>query len=133
MSDSSAGALTPVDRFFEFSLLGLLASGFVALIGTGYLDTPTIVITAVALLFRALTTGGLTSFRFPQPLIAAATLLYFGFYPLDYFYLSKSLVPSTTHLIFFIAVIKVLTGTTERDYLYLKAIAFLELLAACVL
>ena len=31
----------PVDKFFELSLLGLLASGFLAVAGSGYLDLPT--------------------------------------------------------------------------------------------
>ncbi|HEX6893724.1 MAG TPA: hypothetical protein VF146_00540, partial [Bryobacteraceae bacterium] len=44
----------PVDRFFEFSLLGLLTSGFLAVAGSGYLDLPTMAITAAALLVRAL-------------------------------------------------------------------------------
>jgi transglutaminase-like putative cysteine protease len=37
------------------------------------------------------------------------------------------------HLVFFLAVVKILTATTERDYFYVKIIAFLELLAASIL
>ncbi len=37
------------------------------------------------------------------------------------------------HLVFFVAVVKIVTGRTDRDYLFLKVIAFMELLAACVL
>ena len=48
MSSTTAGALSPVDRFFEFSLLGLLTSGYLAVVGSGYLDMPTMLLTAGA-------------------------------------------------------------------------------------
>ena len=41
-------AVSAVDRFFEFSLLGLLASGYLAVAGSGYLDLPTLTITAAS-------------------------------------------------------------------------------------
>jgi transglutaminase-like putative cysteine protease len=126
-------ARSPVDRFFQFSLLGLLTSGYLAVVGSGYLDVPTMGATAAALLIRALLVADLWTIRFSPALVTAATLAYFGFYPLDYFYLSKSFIPATVHLVFFVAVVKILTATTERDYLYLKVIAFLELLAASLL
>ena len=44
MQPDSAAPVSPADRFFEFALLGLLASGFLAVVGSGYLDTPTTVI-----------------------------------------------------------------------------------------
>lgn len=133
MVPGAANARPPVDRFFQFSLLGLLISGYLAVVGSGYLDVPTIAVTAAALLIRALLVADLWHVQFSPALVTAATLAYFGFYPLDYFYLSKSFVPATVHLVFFVAVVKILTATTERDYLYLKVIAFLELLAASLL
>jgi transglutaminase-like putative cysteine protease len=65
--------------------------------------------------------------------VTAVTLAYVGFYPLDYFFISDAFIPSAVHLVFFVAVVKILTGQTNRDYLFLKVIAFLELLAACIL
>src|ERR1700683_3248477 len=121
-----------VDRFFELSLLGLLASGFLAVAGSGYLDAPTIVITAVALLTRALIVAGVIRFELPPIVITLLTLAYIGFYAVDYFYISRSFIPAAIHLVFFVAVVKILTGHTDRDYLLLKVIAFLELLAACI-
>jgi transglutaminase-like putative cysteine protease len=125
-------AVSPVDKFFEFSLLGLLASGYLAVLGSGYLDVPTIVITTAALLIRGLITAGIVRLDFPPVFVNAATLAYIGFYPIDYFYVSGAFIPSAVHLVFFVAVVKILTAKTNRDYLYLKLIAFLELLAACV-
>ena len=57
---------------------------------------------------------------------------YIGFYPIDYFFLSRAFIPAAIHLVFFVAVVKILTGRSNRDYLFLKVIAFLELLAACI-
>ncbi len=133
MTAVTTGAVSPVDRFFQFSLLGLLASGYLAVVGSGYLDLPTIVITAAALLLRGAITAGMISLEFPPVVVSAATLAYVGFYPIDYFYVSGAFIPSTVHLVFFVAVVKIVTAKTNRDYLLLKVIAFLELLAACVL
>jgi transglutaminase-like putative cysteine protease len=121
-----------VDRFFELSLLGLLASGFLAVAGSGYLDAPTVVITAAALLTRALMVAGLIGFELPPIVVTLLTLAYIVFCPVDYFLISRSFIPAAIHLVFFVAVVKILTGHTDRDYLLLKVIAFLELLAACI-
>jgi protein-glutamine gamma-glutamyltransferase len=133
MQPESAVRISPADRFFEFALLGLLASGFLAVVGSGYLDTPTTVITAGALLVRALIAASMLRLELPPGVVTAVTLAYVGFYPLDYFFISDAFIPSAVHLVFFVAVIKILTGQTNRDFLFLKVIAFLELLAACIL
>ena len=133
MQSATTGIRTPVDRFFEFSLLGLLASGYLAVVGSGLLDTPTVVLTAAALLLRGLLVSGLIDYAIPSKLVAAVTIGYMGFYPVDYEFLSKSFVPATVHLVFFIAIVKILTASTNRDYFFVKLIAFMELLAACVL
>ena len=58
MARSDASAAVSVERFFQFSLLGLVASGYLAVAGSGYLDNPTIILTAAGLLLRALLIGG---------------------------------------------------------------------------
>ena len=128
----SAAALSPVDQFFELSLLGLLASGFLAVAGSGYLDAPTLFLTSAALIVRALMVAGVVHFDPPPAIVTAITLAYIGFYPIDYFFISHAFIPAAIHLVFFVAVVKILTGHTNRDYLFLKVIAFLELLAACI-
>jgi transglutaminase-like putative cysteine protease len=133
MNAVPTGVASPVDRFFQFSLLGLLASGYLAVLGSGYLDVPTSVITAAALILRGLITGGVLHLDFPPGVVTAATLAYIAFYPIDYFYVSAAFIPSVVHLVFFVAVVKILTAKTNRDYLLLRVIAYLELLAACVL
>src|SRR5258708_3559379 len=134
MRMDASEAVSPVERFFEFSLLGLLASGFLGVVGSGYLDMPTILFTAAAIIVRALIVAGLVRFKLPAGVVTAITLAYVGFYPIDYFFISgPTFVPAAVHLVFFVAVIKILTASTNRDYFLLKIIAFLELLAACVL
>src|SRR3984957_7062443 len=123
---------TQVDRFFELSLLGLLASGFLAVAGSGYLDLPTIILASAALIIRALMVAGVVHFDPPPIVITVLTLAYIGFYPIDYFFISLAFIPAAIHLVFFVAVVKILTGHTDRDYLLLKVIALLELLAACI-
>src|ERR1700730_8970196 len=128
-----SAAVSPVEKFFEFSLLGLLASGFLAVVGSGYLDIPTIVVTAAALLARMLSSAGILRIALPPAVVTAVTLASIGFFPVDYFYVSQAFTPAAIHLVFFVAVVKILTARTNRDFLLLKVIAFLELLAACIL
>jgi protein-glutamine gamma-glutamyltransferase len=129
---SASAAASPVDRFFELSLLGLLASGFLAVASSGYLDTPTIILTTAALLMRVLMVAGLVHFDLPPIVVTLVTIAYIAFYPIDYFFISRAFIPAAIHLVFFVAVVKILTGRTDRDYLLLKVIALLELLAACI-
>ncbi|MBI3683094.1 MAG: DUF3488 domain-containing protein [Acidobacteria bacterium] len=122
-----------IEPFFEFSLLGLLTSGYLAVAGSGYLDSPTAAVTALGLLARALLVTGWVTIDLAPRVVNALTIAYVGFYPLDYAYISRDFLTATVHLVFFLAVVKILTAKTDRDYLYVKIIAFLELLAASIL
>jgi transglutaminase-like putative cysteine protease len=126
-------AAEAVERFFQISLLGLVASGFLAVAGSGYLDTPTIVLTAGGLLLRAGIAAGMVRFAISDRAITVLTIAYIGFYPLDFQFFSREFLAATVHLLFFLAVAKILTAKTNRDYLYTAIIALLELLAAAVL
>jgi hypothetical protein len=121
------------DRFFEICLLGLVLSGYLAVLGSGYLDLPTVVLTAAALLLRVLLAVRLVRFELSRRTVAAITVAYIGFYLLDYAFVSGEILRATVHLVCFLAVIKVLTAKTARDYVHVKMIAFLQLLAAAVL
>jgi len=120
-------------RFFEFSLLAMLASGYGAVLGSGELDWPTALLMPCALLLRGLVAAGRLRLELPSRLVAAATILYVVFYPLDYLYVSKSFLTATVHLIFFVAAIKILTARTPRDFNFVKLIAAMELLSAALL
>src|SRR5438034_5598806 len=133
MPRQDAGALVSVERFFQFSLLGLVASGSLAVAGSGYLDTPTIALTTAGLLLRAILICGWLRFEVSERATTFATIAYSGFFLLDYLALSRDFLSATVHLLFFLAVMKILTARTNRDYLYTATIAFLELLAAAIL
>jgi transglutaminase-like putative cysteine protease len=133
MSRSPATGAASVERFFQFALWGLVVSGYLAVAGSGYLDTPTVILTGAGLLARALLISGALRFDISPKLVVALTLAYVGFFPLDYFFLSRALIQSTVHLVFFLAVIQILTSRTNRDYFFMATIAFLELLAAAIL
>jgi len=133
MPRSPANAAAAVERFFQFSLWGLVVSGYLAVAGSGYLDSATVALTGAGLLLRALSISGLLRFEISPKLVVVLTLAYVGFFPLDYFFLSRAFIPSTVHLVFFLAVIQILTSRTNRDYFFMAAIAFLELLAAAIL
>ncbi len=128
-----AGASVSVDRFFQFSLLGLVASGYLAVAGSGYLDTATLALTTMGLLLRAVLICGLVRLNISDRLTAVVTIAYAAFFVADYFLLSRDFLAATVHLLFFLAVMKILTARSNRDYLYTSAIAFLELLAAAIL
>ena len=122
-----------VNRFFEFSLLGMLAAGYFAVLGSGFLDWPTAALTLAGLCVRALTVAGVVAFEPPPRVVAALAIAYMGFFPLDYYYISGTFLSATVHMVFFLAVLKLLTAKTPRDFGYLKAIAGLELIAAAIL
>src|SRR4051794_22003114 len=128
-----AGAALSVERFFQFSLLGLVASGYLAVEGSGYLDIPTIALTTSGLLLRAILICGILRLELSDRLTTIVTVAYSVFFFADYFLLSRDFLASTVHLLFFLAVMKILTAKSNRDYLYTAIIAFLELLAAAIL
>ena len=123
----------PVHRFFEFSLLTMLTLGYLAVLSTGFLDWPSALVTGLALLTRGLLVAGIFKINISSRWTNAAAIAYLGFFPIDIYYLSKSFLVSIVHMVFFLAVLKLLTSTTERDYGYLKVIAGLELVAAALL
>jgi len=133
MPRSDASAAVSVERFFQSSLLGLVASGYLAVAGSGYLDAPTIILTAAGLLLRLLAIYGIVRLDISARASTLITIAYTGFYVLDYFLLSREFLAATVHLVFFLAVMKILTANSNRDNLYTAVIAFLELLAAAIL
>jgi protein-glutamine gamma-glutamyltransferase len=133
MPRQDALAAVSVERFFQFSLLGLVASGYLAVAASGFLDAPTIALTTTGLLLRAILICGLVRLNLSDRLTTIVTIAYAGFFVADYFLLSRDFLVATVHLLFFLAVMKILTAKSNRDYLYTAVIAFLELLAAAIL
>src|SRR5438477_12955665 len=102
-----------VERFFQFSLLGLVTSGYLAVAGSGYLDLPTIALTTAGLLARALWICGIARFEISDRATTGITIAYAGFFGIDYLLLSREFLPATVHLLFFLAVMKILTARSN--------------------
>ncbi len=121
-----------MDRFFQFALLGLVASGYLAIAGSGYVDAATVILAGLGLLWRAAIVSGARGLEVPERVVTGATILYMAFAPIDYFFLSATWIVATVHVVFFVASVKTLTARVARDYLFVAAIAFIELLAAAL-
>lgn len=122
-----------IDRFFEVSLLAMLASGYAALAGSGALDLASVLTGAATLAARALQLAGRLRWRPAPRLVTWATVGCFFFVPLDYLLLSRDRFDTVVHLVLLVAAIKLLSARTRRDYSLLAVIAFLEFLAASAL
>jgi transglutaminase-like putative cysteine protease len=133
MPRQDAGPASGVERFFQLSLLGLVAAGYLAVAATGFLDKPTIGLTGAGLLLRGLLICGLARLSLSDRFTAIVTTAYAVFFGADYFLLSRDFLAATVHLLFFLAVMKILTARSSRDHQFTAAIALLELLTAAIL
>jgi protein-glutamine gamma-glutamyltransferase len=123
----------PLEQFFQIALLGMIASGYGAVVSSGALDAPTVAGTGVAILARIAIAAGLLRIPITERIATALAVGYIGFYPIDYLYLSGEFLTATVHLVFFISAVLLLKASTGRDYRLLQLIAFLQMLAGSVL
>ena len=124
---------TAADRLFERSLVGLLVSGFLALASTGELSPVVLGLSAAGFTARIWLLIFQRTIPLPAVLINTSVILYAGFYPLDFTYLSGDFLGSTVRMICFLTVVKGLTFRTDRDAYYAVLIGFTQLLAAALL
>src|SRR5437016_3253136 len=117
-------------RYFQVSCHLLMISAFAALALTGRLDLPAILIFTIAMLVSVYrTVKGL-----PEPLSARGAFLmscsYIFFFLFDTAVISRSFIPASIHLVLFLQLAKLYQEKTEKDYLYLIILSFLQILAA---
>ena len=122
-----------VDLFFEFSTLGLVLCGYLAMLSTGTLDVPTSVVVCTALLYRAFSLFGFLPQLVPGWLIGTLTVASIALYPADILWWSGDFIQATVHLIFFLALLKLLSAQGNRDHLALLVLSFLLLVVAAIL
>lgn len=122
-----------VNAYYDLAILGMLGSGYGAVLASGAMDAPSAALAGTALTARLAAVLGWIRFRIPALWVNVITLGYIAFYPLDWQFVSKDFLAATIHLVFFVAVIKLLTAESQRDFLLLKVIALLEILAASLL
>ena len=119
-----------MQRYFQISCHALMISAFFALALTGRLDTPAIVIFAIGL--------GVSVYRtvkgLPAPLSARGAFLlscaYILFFLFDIAVVSLSFIPASIHLVLFLQLAKLYQEKSDKDYLYLIILSFLQILAA---
>jgi transglutaminase-like putative cysteine protease len=142
LSHSGAGVagLDPADRYFELSLFGLLAIGFITLASTGRMDTITMAIMGLALTGRAILLLRGSEFRLSPDWVRRLTLAYLPFWIFDGLFLQSAAVNmlerwllALIHFVFFAAVIELFSARRTRDYIFLAALAFAQMLAASTL
>jgi hypothetical protein len=107
-----------------------MISAFAALALTGRLDLPSIVIFMSALAVSVYrTVKGL-----PEPLSPRGAFVlscaYVVFFLFDMLALSGSFIPASIHLVLFLQIAKLYQEKTDKDYLYLILLSFLQILAA---
>lgn len=148
MASSSTLPVTPrlpAERFLRVSLFLLLFTAILTLIGTGKIDIFTSAVAMVALLYRA---RRWWYGHEPELQGRTATILVLGyllFFPIDMFFLSRSLAAnspnpplysaliSSVHFLLFILLVRLYSARTDRDSHFLVMLAFAAVLASAVL
>jgi transglutaminase-like putative cysteine protease len=122
-----------INKYFDLSLYLLVLMGFGTLASTGALELPAILLVGAALACRGylLSTRRkvVISKRWTTPL----TIVYFAFYAVDYFWLSRTFLTATVHLVLFAVVVRTFSLRRDRDCTMLAILAFLMVLASAVL
>src|SRR5215468_12763680 len=122
-----------IDHYFELAMYLLVLTGFGTLAGTGGLDLPSTVMVATALAIRGYFLAKRRSFIISERWTTPLSILYFVFFAIDYFAVSRSFLPATIHLALFGVVVRMFSLRRERDHITLAILAFLMVLASAVL
>ncbi|HWP83730.1 MAG TPA: DUF3488 and transglutaminase-like domain-containing protein [Terriglobia bacterium] len=138
---SAGAAPDPIDRYFEISLFGLVATGFLTLAFTGRIDGYTMALMGSALAGKAILLWRGSAFLLSPAWSLRLALAYIPFFVLDGLFLQASavnalerwVVMAGIHLIFFGAAVELFSACRTRDYLFLAALAFAQMLAAATL
>ena len=122
-----------IERYFNLSLYLLVLTGFGTLAATGGLDLPAVIVVGCALLVRGYHLLTHQQFTIPERWTTYLTVLYVAVYFADYFFVSRSFLVSTVHLVLFGMVIRLFSLQRGRDHFMLAVLSFLMVLAAAVL
>jgi len=137
MSTQPLPASSAIHRYFELSLFLLLTVGFLALAATGKLDLISLFIGTTALVVKALRFRSSEQPELSADTVKTLSVLYGLFLLVDLFLLSgglpDGLIPAGTHLVFFTVAMMLFSARSNRVYLWLALLAFLELLIAATL
>lgn len=124
--------MTASHRFFEWALLGMLASSSLAVAVSGVVEVPSVAV-AIAILLRGIRLAGWWRGEIPDRVYTAVAILLVGIWSLDYAFYSKELFASTLRLVAFLSAAMIVRARTTRDFFYVKLVALIQLIAASVL
>jgi len=122
-----------IERYFNVALYLLVLTGFGTLAATGGLDLPAVLVVGLALLVRGYHLIAQKQFTIPERWTTYLTLAYAAVAFADYFFVSRSFLVSTVHLVLFGMVIRLFSLQRARDHFMLAMLSFLMVLAAAVL
>src|SRR5262252_601798 len=122
-----------IDHYFDLAMYLLVLTGFGTLAGTGGLDLPSTIMVATALAIRGYLLAKRRSVVISERWTTPLSIVYFVFFAIDYFAVSRSFLPATVHLALFGVVVRMFSLRRERDYITLAILAFLMVFAAAVL
>lgn len=143
--EAAADPLPAVQRYFQVSLYLLVSTGVVAVVSTGKLDLFSTLIPPAALIFK-----GVRMYRGRGPELSARVatwlvLVYFLFFPLDLWVLSRSMAEgapnpqlyaallAAIHLMLFATIVRLYSARTNRDSAFLAALAVAAMLSSAIL
>ncbi|MGA8870732.1 MAG: DUF3488 and transglutaminase-like domain-containing protein [Candidatus Acidiferrales bacterium] len=140
-----AEGLPALDRYFEISLFLLVATGVLAVVSTGKLDSISTFAPIAALIFKGIRVW---QGRGPELSARVATWLvlgYFLFFPADIWLFSRNLAAdapnpplyaallSAIHLLLFATLVRLYSARTTRHYVFLTLLAVTSMLASAIL
>ncbi len=135
----------PAERFFRVSLFLLLLTAMLTLVGTGKIDLFTSIAATLALLYRARRWWYGHEPELTSRTATFMVLCYLLFFPVDMFFLSRSLAAnspnpplyaaliSSVHFLIFVLLVRLYSARTDRDAHFLVMLAFAAVLASAVL
>ena len=124
--------LSAVEHHYQVALLGLVSSGYLAIVTGGILDLPATLLTGLALFIRGLMVLGVIRWTPPKRLEGIAGLCYLGFFVIDWYFLSDDWIAAPVHLLLFLGVLRLFTASTPRDFRFVQTLALLQMLAAAL-
>ena len=135
-ANTNSGKVTmavAIERYFNVALYLLVLTGFGTLASTGGLDLLAVVVVGCALLVRGYHLLRRQEFTIPERWTTYLTAIYVVVYFVDYFFVSRTFLVSTVHLVLFGMVIRLFSLQRARDHFMLAVLSFLMVLAAAVL
>jgi transglutaminase-like putative cysteine protease len=120
-------------HYFKLSSYCMIAAGFMAVAASGSIDPVAIALFSSAMIASWFVDTVRLREKIPVWVLNCLALSCIPIGALDYRYASHSLIISIIHMVLFLAALKLLTCSSDGDFVFLYLISFAELLAASIL